>query len=225
MATLFEISREPQRIREGIVHLPGFLTPQQQHYLVTTARNLARAQAGTPFAMQQRKLKSGTMSAHLMSLGRHWNYERGLYVTQQDGHTVAPTPPELIDVARSVLTAAGSLDPALAAWVGEYKYEATLVNYYPPGSGMGMHQDLYEESKAPVISLSMGDSAIFRAGNVSDRNKPWDDILLASGDAIVFGGPARDIFHGVVRLDDNTAPEGCGLEKGRLNMTFRQVQL
>lgn len=57
------------------------------------------------------------------------------------------------------------------------------------------------------------------------RYKPWDDILLASGDAIVFGGPARDIFHGVVRLDDNTAPEGCGLEKGRLNMTFRQVQL
>lgn len=225
MATLFEISRDPERIREGIVHLPGFLTIEQQHHLVSTARELARAQAGTAFAMQQRKLKSGTMSAHLMSLGRHWNYERGTYVTQQDGHTVAPTPGELIDIAHSVLAAAGSLDPALAAWVGEYRCEATLVNYYPPGSGMGMHQDLYEQSKAPVISLSIGDSAIFRAGNVHDRNKPWDDILLVSGDAIVFGGPARDIFHGVVRLEDNTAPEGCGLDRGRLNMTFRQVQL
>lgn len=225
MATLFEISREPERIRDGIVHLPGFLTLEQQHMLVTTARDLARAQAGTPFAMQRRKLKSGTMSAHLMSLGRHWNYERSTYVTSQDGHTVLPAPRELIDVARSVLTAAGQLDPSLAPWVEEYKYQATLVNYYPPGSGMGMHQDLYETSKAPVISLSIGDSAIFRAGNTADRNKPWDDILLASGDAIVFGGPARDIFHGVVRLEDHTAPEGCGLEKGRLNMTFRQVDL
>ncbi len=44
-----------------------------------------------------------------------------------------------------------------------------------PGSGMGMHVDDFEESLAPVISLSIGDEALFRMGNTENRNKPWDD--------------------------------------------------
>lgn len=192
---------------------------------MSQARDLARDQVGTVFAMQQRKLKSGTMSAHLMSLGRHWDYERCRYVTEANGRKVAQTPDSFIAVARDVLARAAEIDPILAPWVETYRFEATLVNYYPPGSGMGQHQDLYEDSAAPVISLSIGDSALFRAGNSIDRNKPWDDLVLMSGDALVFGGPARDIFHGIVRVEDSTAPEGCGVQKGRLNMTFRQVDL
>lgn len=223
MATLFEIPREPTKIRDGIVHLPNFLPLELQESLVSQARDLARTQAGTPFAMQQRKLKSGTMSAHLMSLGRHWDYERGKYVTQSHGKTVAAIPAAFIKVGQRVLKRAAEIDPLLAPWVDTYRFEATLVNYYPPGAGMGQHQDLYETSGAPVISLSIGDSAVFRAGNTTDRNKPWDDLLLMSGDALVFGGPSRNIFHGIVRLEESTAPEGCGVEKGRINMTFRQV--
>jgi alkylated DNA repair protein (DNA oxidative demethylase) len=80
-----------------------------------------------------------------------------------------------------------------------------------------------EESPAPVVSLSIGDEALFRMGGTEGRSKPWDDVLLMSGDLLVFGGPARRAYHGVPRIHPDTAPTGCGLRKGRINVTIRQV--
>jgi alkylated DNA repair protein (DNA oxidative demethylase) len=87
---------------------------------------------------------------------------------------------------------------------------------------MGLHQDRDEEEfAAPVVSLSLGDTGLFRYGGLN-RNDATRSIKLKSGDAIVFGGPARLIFHGIDRLIGGTSdllPKG-----GRLNLTLRKVE-
>jgi alkylated DNA repair protein (DNA oxidative demethylase) len=60
---------------------------------------------------------------------------------------------------------------------------------------MGMHPHRAERSAAPVVSLSVGDSCVFRFGNTERRSRPWCDVVLESGDAVVFGGPSRFAFH------------------------------
>ena len=86
---------------------------------------------------------------------------------------------------------------------------------------MGMHQDKDEVSLAPVVSLSIGDACRFRFGNVDSRSRPYTDVELRSGDLFVFGGPSRLAFHGVPEVYPGTAPPGCGLETGRINLTMR----
>ncbi|RAE30684.1 alpha-ketoglutarate-dependent dioxygenase AlkB, partial [Burkholderia multivorans] len=89
---------------------------------------------------------------------------------------------------------------------------------------MGMHQDKDEHDPAPVVSLSLGDSCTFRFGNTETKNRPYEDIRLASGDAFVFGGPARFAYHGVTRIHPGTAPEAARLSDlggGRINITMR----
>ena len=123
---------------------------------------------------------------------------------------------------RALLDAA-RISPDLAPWAAAYRADVALVNYYPPGSSMGLHVDAMEESPAPVVSLSIGDEALFRMGGTEGRSKPWDDVLLMSGDLLVFGGPARRAYHGVPRIRPGTPPAGCGVAEGRLNITIRQV--
>jgi alkylated DNA repair protein (DNA oxidative demethylase) len=85
---------------------------------------------------------------------------------------------------------------------------------------MGMHQDKDERSDAPVVSLSLGDTCVFRFGNTESRTKPYTDLELRSGDLFVFGGPSRQAFHGVPRILPRTAPAGLDLT-GRVNITLR----
>jgi alkylated DNA repair protein (DNA oxidative demethylase) len=99
--------------------------------------------------------------------------------------------------------------------------EACLVNYYAAGARLGLHQDRDEETfDAPVVSVSLGDTAVFRIGGTSRRN-PTRALRLASGDVIVFGGPARLAYHGIDRVlagSSRLLPEG-----GRINLTLRRV--
>lgn len=215
----------PRALRPGLVHLPRWMGLDQQFAVVQQCREIARSVAGTPLAMHRQQWAYGTMSAYLMSLGLHWEYRTYQYVSQWGGVAVPPIPVEFSALAHEVLCAAAGVDDSLAAWVDSYRIDAALVNYYPPGAGMGMHQDAFEDSRAPVVSLSIGDSAVFRAGNGVNRQRPWQDVVLGSGDAVVFGGPSRDMFHSVVRLHEGTAPTRCGVSQGRINLTFRQVKL
>ncbi len=89
---------------------------------------------------------------------------------------------------------------------------------------MGLHQDRDERTDAPVVSLSLGDRCVFRLGNTETRTRPWTDLELSSGDLLVFGGPARFAYHGVVRTLPGTADPELGLV-GRLNITVRQSGL
>lgn len=99
--------------------------------------------------------------------------------------------------------------------------EACLVNYYGAGARMGLHQDRDEEGfEASVLSLSLGDTAMFRFGG-TERRGPTKSLKLASGDALVLGGAARLAFHGVDRI----LPGSSTLlgEGGRFNLTVRRV--
>jgi len=86
---------------------------------------------------------------------------------------------------------------------------------------MGLHQDRDEQDfSAPVVSLSLGDTCLFRIGG-TERRDPTRSLRLASGDAIVLGGSARLAFHGVDRI----IPSSSTLlaEGGRINLTLRRV--
>ena len=99
--------------------------------------------------------------------------------------------------------------------------QACLINWYEASARMGLHQDRDEQDfNAPVVSLSLGDTCVFRIGG-TERKDPTRSLKLASGDAFVFGGPARLIFHGVDRIIPGTStllPQG-----GRINLTLRRV--
>jgi alkylated DNA repair protein (DNA oxidative demethylase) len=119
----------------------------------------------------------------------------------------------------------------LAAWRELARYphppEACLINYYAPGTRMGLHRDEDEEDfAAPVLSLSLGDSAIFRVGGPTRRG-PTHSYRLASGDAVVLGGESRLAYHGIDRILPGTSDllSGNSLlpEGGRINLTLRRV--
>ncbi len=99
--------------------------------------------------------------------------------------------------------------------------EACLVNFYDPVARMGLHQDRDEaDLAAPIVSISLGDSGRFRFGR-SVRGGKTQSVLLESGDVMVFGGPARLMFHGVDKIlpgSSTLLPEG-----GRINLTLRRV--
>jgi DNA oxidative demethylase len=100
--------------------------------------------------------------------------------------------------------------------------EACLINVYAPTARMGLHQDRDEKDfTAPVLSLSLGDTCLFRVGGTR-RSDPTRSFRLASGDAVLLGGEARLAFHGVDRIMPGTStllPEG-----GRINLTLRRVR-
>jgi len=99
--------------------------------------------------------------------------------------------------------------------------EACLINYYAKGTKMGLHRDEDEETfDAPVVSISLGDTAMFRIGGLT-RKDPTRRIELESGDVVVFGGEDRLIYHGIDRIvagSSDLLPEG-----GRINLTLRRV--
>ena len=99
--------------------------------------------------------------------------------------------------------------------------DCCLVNFYQPDARMGMHQDRDEvDFKQPVISISLGDEALFRIGQTT-RGGKTDSIWLRSGDVLRLGEEARLIYHGIDRINSGSSP----LLKygGRINLTLRVV--
>ncbi len=116
-------------------------------------------------------------------------------------------------------------DLLLRLWdeVARYPHapEACLINYYGPSAKMGLHQDRDEaDFAAPVVSLSLGDSCLFRVGG-GNRRDPTRSFRLNSGDVLVLGGNARLAFHGVDRIYPQTST--LLAEGGRINVTMRRV--
>ena len=99
--------------------------------------------------------------------------------------------------------------------------ECCLVNLYRAGARMGLHQDKDEKALgSPVVSVSLGDDAIFRIGGAARRG-PTKSLKLATGDVVMFGGPARLAYHGSDRILPGTSTLVPG--GGRLNLTLRRV--
>lgn len=99
--------------------------------------------------------------------------------------------------------------------------DCCLINYYGADAKMGLHQDKDEASfDWPVMSVSLGDEALFRIGNLT-RGGKTESVWLRSGDVVVMGGAARLAYHGVDRIrfgSSSLLPKG-----GRINLTCRVV--
>ncbi len=107
--------------------------------------------------------------------------------------------------------------------VADYPFppEACLVNYYAGDAKMGLHQDKDEEDfAAPVVSVSLGDTGLFRVGGQS-RKDPTKQLELKSGDVVVLGGADRLAYHGIDRILHGTSI--LLAEEGRFNLTLRRV--
>ncbi|WP_417688615.1 alpha-ketoglutarate-dependent dioxygenase AlkB family protein [Roseibium sp.] len=99
--------------------------------------------------------------------------------------------------------------------------EACLINFYEPTAKMGMHQDRDEETfDAPVVSVSLGDTATFRIGSTT-RGGKTSSMRLASGDVVVMGGESRLAYHGIDRILKGTST--LLKNGGRINLTLRRV--
>ncbi len=220
----------PVRIVPGAVHLPGWLDAEGQRDLVNRCRDWIAAAGGV---RAPRMPRGGVMSVQIACLGWHWYpYRYSRTVDDHDGRPVAPFPEELGELSRQAVAGASAFDKSLTdessgggGSAGSYRPDVALINWYGPGSRMGMHADRDEKSPAPVVSLSLGDSCLFRFGTETDRGRPWTDVLLESGDLFVFGGPARLCFHGVPKVLPGTSDPALGLAGGRFNITVRQSGL
>lgn len=113
----------------------------------------------------------------------------------------------------------------LALWREAAAYpqppEACLVNFYEAGARMGLHQDRDEaDLAAPVVSVSLGDTCLFRIGDTSRKGRTTS-LKLLSGDVVVLGGESRLAFHGVDRIYPSTST--LSQNGGRINLTLRRV--
>lgn len=198
-------------IGDGITLYSGYFDGAAQQALVGLIREAARQaplfvptmpKTGKPFSVRM---------TNLGSLGWVSDQARGYRYQSTHPETGQPWPP--------------MPDVLLKLWrdVAAYAHppEACLVNFYQPDAKMGLHQDRDEQDlAAPVVSVSLGDSALFRWGGTT-RGGKTQSVKLASGDVLVFGGPARLCFHGVDRIYAGTST--LLKDGGRINLTLRRV--
>lgn len=196
----------------GLRYRPGFLDRDQQEALLAAVRHvLAEAPLFQPLMP-----KSGApFSVEMTNCGPlGWVSDRAGY-RYQPHHPVTgrpwPAMPDLVRDSWRRLAGADTPEP-----------EACLINYYDARARMGLHQDRDEESfDAPVVSLSLGDTCLFRYGGL-ERRGPTRSFKLASGDALLIGGASRLCFHGVDRLYPGSST--LLAEGGRFNLTLRRVR-
>lgn len=197
-------------VAPGVVHWPGYFGPEAQAALVADLRAVA---AQAPF-FQPRMPKTGKpFSVRMTNCGSLG------WVSDETGYRYQPLHPvtgEPWPPMPDVLTQAWR---DLASY--PHEPEACLVNFYSADARMGLHQDRDEqEFDAPVLSLSLGDTAVFRIGG-TQRGGKTVSLKLASGDALLFGGEARLAYHGIDRILAGSSallPQG-----GRINLTLRRV--
>ena len=197
-------------VRPGAMHYSSLLDEAAQRALVEELRVAASA---APFFTPRMPRSGKPFSVRMTNCGPlGWVSDVAGYRYQphhpETGRPWPPIPSAVLDVWRAV---SGRPDEP----------EACLVNYYAAAARMGLHQDKDERTfDAPVVSISLGDTAVFRIGGTS-RTDRTTSLRLASGDVFVFGGEARLAFHGIDRV---LAGSSSLLEKGgRLNLTLRRV--
>ncbi len=196
-----------------MLHLQQFLDRNQQEAIAELCRSIARlAPMLTPTMPSGANYRYQSTSCGVVG----WISDRQGYrysrTNPANGKPFPPMPIELVDLAHS-----------MAAMVGEksYRPDTCLINFYRQGGRLGLHQDNteYDQSHC-IISISLGDDAIFTIGGTK-RSDPTRDLLLRSGDALILHGESRLAFHGIKRIIPGTS--NLLKNGGRLNLTIRQV--
>lgn len=190
----------------GIGLWPGFLGAREQAALMAEVAAIWDAAPPVrPVTRWGKPLSVAMTSAG--SLGwttdrRGYRYERA----QPDGRAWPPIPPMLLALWDRVTG-------------GARRPDSCLVNLYRDAARMGLHQDRDEaDLTCPVVSVSLGDDALFRAGG-TERGGSTESVWLKSGDVMVLAGAGRLVFHGVDRIRPGSS--GLVTGGGRVNLTLR----
>jgi alkylated DNA repair protein (DNA oxidative demethylase) len=199
------------QVAEGVRYWPHRLDAAEQAALL---QDILERVAAAPFYRPRMPRSGAPLSVEMTNFG-----PLGWFTDKDKGYRYEATHPATgkpwPDIPQRLLrlwdeTTAYPLPP-----------QACLVNLYREGTRMGLHRDSDEEAvDAPVLSVSLGDSAIFRFGGTTRRGTSRT-LKLDSGDVVMFGGPARMMFHGIDRVlggSSSLVPGG-----GRLNLTLRRV--
>lgn len=193
---------------KGVRIYPECLTREAQEALVADIRQVAeKAPFFTPVTARGK-----AMSVRMTSAGRvGWVSDRRGYryeALHPAGMAWPAIPESVLEIWRDLVSK-------------EREPDCCLVNWYGEGAKMGLHQDRDEgDFSWPVLSVSLGDDALFRVGGV-ERSDPTESVWLRSGDVVVMGGAARLCHHGIDRVKHGSSmllPKA-----GRINLTCRVV--
>ncbi|MGH6623453.1 MAG: DNA oxidative demethylase AlkB [Burkholderiaceae bacterium] len=206
---LFEVESQSLSLASGAKLLRGFALPAAGSLLADVQRIEARAPFRhliTPsgFRMSVAMTNSGVVG---------WVSDRSGYrydpVDPETGTPWPPMPASFRNVAVAAAAAAGFTD---------YTPDVCLINRYAPGARLSLHQDRNElDDEAPIVSVSLGIPATFLFGGLKRADRTTR-VPLEHGDVVVWGGPARMRFHGVLPIVEGHHPELGSL---RINLTFR----
>lgn len=145
------------------------------------------------------------------------------WVTDRRGYRYSPVDPETDRPWPQMPDALLSLAETAAQEAGytDFSPDACLINRYEPGAKMSLHQDKDERDFTnPIVSVSLGLPATFQFGGLQ-RSDPVRKLVLHHGDVVVWGGPSRLFYHGILALKDGEHPQ---LGRYRYNLTFRKAQ-
>jgi DNA oxidative demethylase len=200
-----------EQLADGAVLLRGYARGSAQKLMAA----VRQAETVSPFRYMV--VRGGhRMSVEMTNCGcLGWVSDEGGYrydsLDPLTGQHWPPMPESFRQVAANAAAEAG------------YRYfetDACLINRYAPGARMGLHQDKNEQDyDAPIVSVSLGLPAIFLFGGMR-RSDSTRRILLESGDVVVWGGPTRLVYHGVLKLADGEDPI---TGRYRINLTFRKA--
>lgn len=214
MSSLFDaepLPRSCEPLEEGAVLLRSFAMTETP----ALATEVTRIAQDAPF---RHLVTPGgyTMSVAMTNCGRvGWVSDRSGYrytATNPDSGAPWPAMPEsFLDLAVRAAKEAG---------FNGYDPDACLINRYSAGAKLSLHQDHDEEDEqAPIVSVSLGLPATFLWGG-KRRSEPVRRLKLYSGDVVVWGGPARFVYHGIAPLKEGEHPVTGAV---RINLTFRKV--
>ncbi|HYN39356.1 MAG TPA: DNA oxidative demethylase AlkB [Rhodospirillales bacterium] len=206
---LYQPDRRILRLAEGAVLLGGFAIAVELPLLAAVAAVVAAApfrQMLTPGGQRMSVAMTNCGDAGWVSDRKGYRYDR---IDVAIGAPWPAMPPVFADLAARAAAAAG-----FAGFVAD----ACLINCYAPGARLSLHQDRNERDfTAPIVSVSLGLPAVFLWGGEkrSDRARR---VPLVHGDVVVWGGPARMTFHGILPLADGDNPL---TGRRRFNLTLR----
>jgi alkylated DNA repair protein (DNA oxidative demethylase) len=214
MTSLFDLDSLPpsvEPLEEGAMLLRGFATVEAPVLIAEVARIAEAA------AFRHLVTPGGyTMSVAMTNCGRVG------WVSDRSGYRYDPVDPDTGAPWPAIPLAFLDLAVRAAAEIGftSYNPDACLINRYIAGAKLSLHQDRDEKDAwAPIVSVSLGLPAVFLWGG-KRRSDPVRRLRLESGDVVVWGGPARFVYHGIAPLTDGAHPlTGAA----RINLTFRKV--
>jgi alkylated DNA repair protein (DNA oxidative demethylase) len=196
---------------EGFQFIGAALTGDEQRRLLTAIHRIAEQ---APFYRPTMPKTGRPFSVLMTNAG-----SLGWVSDKSGGYRYQSTHPETGKAWPPIPKILLQLWAACAAY--PFPPEACLINRYEPGAKMGSHQDRDEQDlSAPVLSVSLGDDAMFHVGGLR-RSAPKTRMRLRSGDIVVLGGQARLAYHGIDRVYAGTSD--LLANGGRINLTLRRV--